>query len=177
VNSRNWALGRTVAVAGGLLVAVSACRAGTLPQAGQAAPAAATTSTVGATAATTAVPVGAGTGGPGSLTVGITSPVTVAGHVDTPVSCETAGRRYVESSTGVVNGATVAESVRVANYTGPGSYPAVITVSLVAADASKYAIDAVPATVEITSAGGSVSFSASTAAGRTLAGSISWACS
>ncbi|WP_232793865.1 hypothetical protein [Pseudofrankia saprophytica] len=128
------------------------------------------------TAGTTA-PAGAGTGGPGSLTVGITSPVSVAGHVNTPVSCEVAGRRYAESATGVVNGATVAESVRVAGYTGPGSYAAVVTVSLVANDASRYAIDAVPATVEITSTGGSVSFSASTYAGRTLAGSINWACS
>jgi hypothetical protein len=92
------------------------------------------------------------------------------------VSCETAGRRYVESATGVVGGATVAEGVRAANYTGPGSYSALVTVSLVGTDAARYAIDAVPATVEITSAGGSVSFSA-TSGGRTLAGAISWACS
>jgi hypothetical protein len=122
-------------------------------------------------------PVGAGTGGAGSLTVGITSPIAVAGHVDTPVSCDIAGRRYAESATGSVGGSTVAESLRVASYTGPGSYSALVTVSLVGPDAARYAVDAVPANVTITSTGGSVSFSASTSAGRTLAGSISWACS
>ncbi|WP_256790019.1 hypothetical protein [Frankia sp. AvcI1] len=70
----------------------------------------------------------------------------------------------------------MSQSVRVIGYNGSGSYPAVITVSVVAPDSGHYAIDAVPATVDITSAGGSMSFSASTTAGPTLAGSISWAC-
>ena len=174
MNSRNRVVGRSVLLLGGLLLLVPGCRVAASP-ASSARVAAASTTVTGATAATPGS-VGTGTGGAGSLTVNITSPVAVAGHVDTPVSCETAGRRYVESATGVVGGATVAEGVRAANYTGPGSYSALVTVSLVGTDAARYAIDAVPATVEITSAGGSVSFSA-TSGGRTLAGAISWACS
>jgi hypothetical protein len=122
-------------------------------------------------------PAGTGTGGPGSLTVDITTPVAVAGHVTTPVSCDATGRRYVESASGTLNGATVSQSVRVAGFDGPGTYPAVVAVSVTAADATPQSVEAVPASVEITSTGGSVSFSASTAAGRTLAGSIVWSCS
>jgi hypothetical protein len=174
VNSRNRVVGRSVLLLGGLLLLVPGCRVAA-SSASSTGVAPASTTVTGATAAAPGS-VGTGTGGAGSLTVNITSPVAVAGHVDTPVSCETAGRRYVESATGVVGGATVAEGVRAANYTGPGSYSALVTVSLVGTDAARYAIDAVPATVEITSAGGSVSFSA-TSGGRTLAGAISWACS
>ncbi|MBL7489310.1 hypothetical protein I6A60_11445 [Frankia sp. AgB1.9] len=172
MNSRNR-LGRSVLLTGGLLLLVPGCRAGAAAvSTADAAPATAPAAVAGSSA-----PVGAGTGGAGSLTLGITSPIAVAGHVDTAVSCQIAGRRYAESATGSVGGSTVAESVRVASYTGPGSYSALVTVSLVGPDAARYAVDAVPATVMITSTGGSVSFSASTSAGRTLAGSISWACS
>ncbi|WP_157472772.1 hypothetical protein [Frankia sp. EAN1pec] len=171
---------------------LTACRAGSASTAGSVpAPATASASAASAgigaetaDAATASEPSessapagGAGVGGPGSLTVDITSPVDVAGHVSTAVSCQSTARRYVESSTATVEGRTVAQGVRVAGYDGPGSYPAVITVSVVAPDSGRYAIDAVPATVEITSAGGSVSFSASTSGGRTLTGSIVWACS
>lgn len=157
----------------------TSCRAGTVSTT---APAPATaTDTTGVANASPAQPStspgGAGAGGPGSLTVDITSPVTVAGHASTAVSCQSTARRYVESSTTTINGRTVSQSVRVTGYNGPGSYPAVITVSVVAPEAGRYAIDAVPATVDITSAGGSVSFSANTTAGHTLAGSIIWACS
>lgn len=162
---------------------LTACRAGSVSTAGSV-PAPAASAGTGAetadavTASESSAPAGgAGVGGPGSLTVDITSPVDVAGHVSTAVSCQSTARRYVESSTATIEGRTVSQGVRVAGYDGPGSYPAAITVSVVAPDSGRYAIDAVPATVEITSAGGSVSFSASTSGGRTLAGSIIWACS
>ncbi|WP_230202768.1 hypothetical protein [Parafrankia discariae] len=173
------------------LLGLTGCRAGAV-SAADSTPAPATSVAAGAEAAGTATagtataaqpaepsvpPGGAGAGGPGSLTVDITSPVDVAGHVSTAVSCQSTARRYVESSTATIEGRTVSQGVRVAGYDGPGSYPAVITVSVVAPDSGRYAIDAVPTTVEITSAGGSVSFSASTSGGRTLAGSIAWACS
>ncbi|MCK9927764.1 hypothetical protein MXD62_11385 [Frankia sp. Mgl5] len=166
---------------------LTACRAGSVSTAGPApATASASAASAGtgvetadaATAAEPSAPAGgAGAGGPGSLTVDITSPVDVAGHVSTAVSCQSTARRYVESSTATIEGRTVSQGVRVAGYDGPGSYPAAITVSVVAPDSGRYTIDAVPATVEITSAGGSVSFSANTSGGRTLAGSIVWACS
>ncbi len=171
---------RVIVLVGALVAAATGCRAGvaavgppaTAGDTTAASPAAITTASSVATA-----PIGAGTGGAGSMTVGLTSPVAVAGHVDTPVSCETAARRYVESAAGSINGVTVTQSVRVAAYTGPGTYSALVTVSVAQADATRYAADAVPATVEVTATGGSLSFSAATDGGRTLAGTISWACS
>ncbi len=136
----------------------------------------ATSATAPVTAPPATVPAGHGTGGPGSLTVSITSPVAVAGHVDTTVTCE-AGRRYAETANGVIRGYTVAETVRVAAYHGPGSYPALVTVSVSSSAEGTYAVDAIATTAAITSTGGSLSFSGQTSAGRTLAGSISWACS
>lgn len=169
--------------AGGLLLASAACRgqvgnatADPPPPAGTNPPAASPQSSA-STAAPEAAPAGAGTGGAGSLSISITSPVTIAGHVSTPVSCQTGARRYVESATGATDGATVTQSVRVAAYSGPGTYPALVTVSVLAADSERYAVEAVPASVTITQTGGSVDFSAATAAGRSLSGSISWACS
>ncbi|WP_322759139.1 hypothetical protein [Frankia sp. Cr2] len=132
--------------------------------------------TAPATAPPATVPAGRGTGGPGSLTVSITSPVAVAGHVDTTVTCE-AGRRYAETANGVIRGYTVAETVRVAAYHGPGSYPALVTVSVSSSAEGTYAVEAIATTAAITSTGGSLSFSGQTSAGRTLAGSISWSCS
>ncbi len=151
-----------------------------------------TSSSVTATVPVTTVPVatvpvatapatggtsaGRGVGGPGSLTVSITSPITVAGHVDTTVSCDT-GRRYVESASGVIHGYTVTATVRIAAYHGAGSYPAVVTVSVGSSTDGPYAVEAIATTATITSSGGSLSFTGQTSAGRTLAGSISWSCS
>ncbi len=146
-----------------------------------------TSSSVTATVPVATVPVatapatggtsaGRGVGGPGSLTVSITSPITVAGHVDTTVSCDT-GRRYVESASGVIHGYTVTATVRIAAYHGAGSYPAVVTVSVGSSTDGPYAVEAIATTATITSSGGSLSFTGQTSAGRTLAGSISWSCS
>ncbi|CAO5238523.1 hypothetical protein [Frankia sp. AgKG'84/4] len=121
-------------------------------------------------------PVGTGAGGPGSLTVAITAPVAVAGHVNTEVSCQTHGARYVATAGGSIQGYTVNDVVRVAGYHGPGSYPALVTMSITGPQAND-AVSAVPATAEITAAGGNISFSAATDTGRTLAGTIAWACS
>ncbi|WP_018637950.1 hypothetical protein [Parafrankia elaeagni] len=170
---------------GGLLLASAACRGQVGDTTADQPPPAASTqssaSAASADAASAAEPeaaqAGAGTGGAGSLSISITSPVTIAGHVSTPVSCQTGARRYVESATGTTGGATVTQSVRVAAYSGPGAYSALVTVSVLAADSERYAVEAVPASVTITQTGGSVDFSAATAAGRSLSGSISWACS
>jgi hypothetical protein len=175
VNTQSRVGVRWAVLAGVVLVTATACRAGVGP-----APSVVATGSgpvASASAAAVTAPVGAGTGGAGSMTVSITSPVAVAGHVDTAVSCQVAGRRYAESAAGAVGAATVAQSVRIAAYTGPGTYSALVTVSVAGTDSSPYAVDAVPATVEVTTAGGSLSFNANTASGNTLAGSISWACS
>jgi hypothetical protein len=128
-------------------------------------------------AAASAPPVGRGFGGPGSLTVAITSPVTVSGHIDTPVSCAVTGARYTASAGGTVRGYAVSDVVRVVGYHGPATYSALVTVSVTAPDSTHDVATGVPATALITDTGGEVSFSATTSGGRTLAGSIGWACS
>ncbi|MGF7239418.1 MAG: hypothetical protein ACQSGP_31345 [Frankia sp.] len=135
------------------------------------------TSAATPTAAASIPPVGQGSGGPGSLTVAITSPVTVSGHIDTPVSCAITGARYTASASGTVHNYAVSDVVRVAGYHGPGTYPALVTVSVTAPDNIHYVATGVRTTAQITDTGGAVSFSATTSGGRTLAGSIGWACS
>ncbi len=133
-------------------------------------------SAVTPTAAASTPPVGRGSGGQGSLTVAITSPVAVSGHVDTPVSCATTGVRYTASAASSVHNYAVSEVVRVAGYHGPATYPALVTVSVTAPDNIHYVATGVPTTAQITDTGGDVSFSATTSGGRTLAGSIVWDC-
>ncbi len=173
-------------LAGMAVLPLSACQPGART-AGTAVSAATTQASSTSPSVTAAAPVatapatggtsaGRGVGGPGSLTVSITSPITVAGHVDTTVSCDT-GRRYVESASGVIHGYTVTATVRIAAYHGAGSYPAVVTVSVGSSTDGPYAVEAIATTATITSSGGSLSFTGQTAAGRTLAGSISWSCS
>lgn len=191
-------------VAGAALLPVAACQAeaptvnalaatatvvdqptavGTAP-ATPSAPSADATPVIAQTSSAAATPVatpsadraGRGTGGPGSLTVAITSPVAVAGHVSAEVSCQTVGTRYLATASGSIQGYTVDDAVRVAGYHGPGSYPALVTLSVTGPQAHD-AVSAVPATVEITTTGGDISFSATSDTGRTLAGSIAWACS
>ncbi|MBL7491451.1 hypothetical protein I6A60_25285 [Frankia sp. AgB1.9] len=123
------------------------------------------------------IPAGRGTGGPGSETITITSPVAVAGHVDTTVTCGVSGNHYTASASAVVQGYTVTETVVAANYHAPGTYTILVTVSLTIPGEGRYVITAVPASAQITDTGGSVSFSATSDGGRTLAGSIAWACS
>ncbi|MCK9897739.1 hypothetical protein [Frankia sp. AgB32] len=106
----------------------------------------------------------------------ITSPVTLSGHVDTTVTCETPGARYVASASGSLQGYQISESVRVSAYRGPGTYHALVAVSVLG-PSSQDVVTAVPTDAQISASGGSVVFSASTSGGRTLAGSISWACS
>jgi hypothetical protein len=108
--------------------------------------------------------------------VAITSPVAVSGHVDTAVSCQREGARYVASASGSIHGYAVSEVARIAGHHGPGSYRALLTVSVTGPDAH-YGVSSVPATAQVTDTGGTVSFSAATDGGRTLAGSIAWACS
>ncbi|OHV60699.1 hypothetical protein BCD48_40695 [Pseudofrankia sp. BMG5.36] len=130
------------------------------------------------TATTSPVPTfpgGKGAGGPGSESVVITSPVSVSGHIDSGVSCQTAGAHYVASASGTVHGYSISNTVVVTGYHGAGTYPALVTFSVAVPD-THYAVNAVPTTVQITDSGGEVSFSATTDGGRTLAGSIVWAC-
>jgi hypothetical protein len=93
------------------------------------------------------------------------------------VACAT-GLAYRASVSGaVIDVNQFSASVVVAGYHGPGTYPAVMAVTLRQASGlvtTVAGVSRVPAV--ITAAGGSFSVSATGSAGRTFTGSLSWVC-
>ncbi len=121
---------------------------------------------------------GSGAGGAGSLTVAVTEPVALSGHVDDTVTCTT-GREYraVVAPT-VIAGDTVSLQVLVSGYTGAGSYSAIVTASITPTGSAATSVAGLPGIpVSLTSTGGSVDLSATGSGGHTIAGSFGWACS
>lgn len=167
---------RTLALTAAALLLVTGAATGCAARgaaAGLQAPASASTPRPSPTA------VGTGTGAAGSLTVDLSQPVAISGHVNTTVTCTTASRRYtVEVAATSIQGVDVAATVRVAAYTGPGQYSSsalTVTVDQPDGTVTTLALPAVPVTV--TAAGGSISFTGTGANGRSVAGSLEWACS
>jgi hypothetical protein len=114
---------------------------------------------------------------PGSLSVSITSPVTLSGTDEVPVSCATGVGYHAEATSAVIHGDQVSYTVAIARYRGPGSYPAVVAVTLrqsTGVVTTLAGVSQVPA--EITADGGSFSVSATSAEGRTFTGSLTWTC-
>jgi hypothetical protein len=123
-------------------------------------------------------PVGTGKGGAGSLTVSFTKPVTVSGHVDTTVTCTTAGRTYSASgSSPLVAGYTVSFSVKVFPYHGPDSYPAAVVSLTLDGPTGKVGAASVPSPTTVTASGGSFTVDTTSDDGRELSASLEWACS
>jgi hypothetical protein len=126
----------------------------------------------------TALPFASGKGGAGSLTLTVTKPVTLSGHVDTTVSCVTAGRTYTASAdSAVVAGYRVAFAVRVTPYRGPATYPAAIVSLRLDGPTGTIASGEVPAPVTVTSSGGAFTLDTTTDTGKALSASVEWACS
>ena len=115
--------------------------------------------------------------GSGSVSISVTAPVAVSGSVQVPVSC-VAGLAYRASVTSaVLQGNQLSFSVAVPRYHGPGSYPAVVGVTLREASGVVTTVAGLPRIpAVITSTGGSFSVSATGSGGRTLSGSLSWTC-
>ena len=113
----------------------------------------------------------------GSVSASISSPVTDSGTVAVPVSCESGLVYRAVVTSAVVHGDQVSFGVVIAGYHGPGSYPAVVDVTLHQAAGVVTAVAGVsriPAV--ITSTGGSFAVSATGSGGRTLTSSLSWTC-
>jgi len=113
----------------------------------------------------------------GSLSVSVTSPVTLSGTASVPVSCVTGLSYRAEVSTAVIHGDQVTYTVAVARYRGPGSYPAVVAVTLrqsTGVVTTVAGVSRVPVT--ISPDGGSFSVSATGSEGRTFTGSLTWTC-
>jgi hypothetical protein len=113
----------------------------------------------------------------GALSVAVTSPVTLSGTAYVPVTCVTGLAYRAQVSSAVIHGDQVSYTVAIARYRGPGSYPAVVAVTLRQASGmvtTLAGVSRVPAM--ITSAGGSFSVSATSSEGRTFTGSLTWTC-
>ncbi|MBI3686722.1 MAG: hypothetical protein HY241_05160 [Actinobacteria bacterium] len=119
---------------------------------------------------------GQGEGGPGSITLSVTSPRAVSGHVDTPVTCTT-GRIYRASGTGAIAGYTVRVAATAMRYSGPASYQTTLSGSVLAPDGEEFALVGVRTTAAITADGGSAPFTVTGKRGHTMSGTISWSCS
>jgi hypothetical protein len=140
---------------------------------------AAASAAASASRSATARPAGTGVGGAGSLTLDLTSPVRLTGHVNTKVTCSTASRTYRASgSSASVAGYRVDFGVTVKPYRGPGDYPAsTVTLKL---DGPSGTVDSgsVLAPVTITDSGRRGHFTLDvTVDGRRFAGTLAWACS
>jgi hypothetical protein len=115
--------------------------------------------------------------GPGAISVSITSPVTLSGSVSAPVSCRAGLAYWASVSSAVIHGDQLTYSVAISHYRGPGSYPAVVAVTLrqsTGAVTTLAGVARVPAV--ITATGGSFSVSATSSEGRTFTGSLNWTC-
>jgi hypothetical protein len=156
----------------GTVVAVSAT--GSTPTAAAASADAATSAAAPEPAASTATTAPSSHG---SVSASISSPVTDTGTVTVPVSCVSGLTYRATVTSAVVHGDQVSFSVAIPRYRGPGSYPAVVGVTLHQASGVVTAVagvSQVPAV--ITSTGGSFSVSATGSSGRTFTGSLSWTC-
>jgi hypothetical protein len=119
--------------------------------------------------------VGTGSGGAGSLTLAITSPLAVAGHVNTDVACAVSARTYHASvASAEIQGYSVTMSVRIVGHAGPGSWSGTLSGTITEGGVTyPLALPAVPVTT--TASGGSLHLSV-TESGHTLSGEVDWAC-
>lgn len=156
-----------------LAAALSGCKG----QLAASAPGAATAASVPASSAVSAPAATTQAPGTGRLSVSVTSPVTLSGSTAVPVSCATGPGYRAQVSSAVIHGDQVSYTVVIARYRGPGSYPAVVAVTLrqsTGVVTTVAGVSRVPAS--ISSAGGSFSVSATGSGGRTFTGSLTWTC-
>jgi hypothetical protein len=159
----------------GTVVAVSPT--GSSPAAVTASAAVGASADAATSAAATQPAAATASSGQGSVTASISSPVIDSGTVAVPVSCVSGLAYRAKVTSAVVHGDQVSFSVAIPGYRGPGSYAAVVGVTLHQASGVVTAVagvSRVPAV--ITSTGGSFSVSATGSGGRTLTSSLSWTC-
>ncbi len=118
-----------------------------------------------------------GQGGPGTVTVALTSPIALAGNVATPVACTISGRLYEATiASATIAGQSLGVDVKASPYNGPGSYLAITKVTLTL-NGTTTTLGPLPLPTTITETGGTVTVSGATSSGVTIAGSVAWACS
>lgn len=177
-----------VAVPLASLISLTACRGVVVaasPGTGTAgaATALATSSTVASTAPAAAPATAAGSGAaaapaPGTVAVSMTSPVSENWTADAKVACAQTAVLYLASADNTeIAGYNHSFAVRVAPYRGPGSYHALVTLTVTGPQGGIASVSGVPAEpVTITSTGGTFTIDQAGSDGQTLDATVTWTC-
>ena len=176
-----------VAVPLASLISLTACRGVVVaasPGTGGTVTALATSSTVvspasGAAPTTVAASSGvAVTPAPGRVAFSMTSPVSENWTADAQVTCARTAVLYLASADNTeVAGYNHSFAVRVAPYRGPGSYPALVTLTVIGPQGGIASVSGVPAEpVTVTSTGGTFTIDQTGNDGKTLDATVTWTC-
>ena len=175
-----------VAVPLASLISLTACRgvvvAASAP-AGGTATALATSSTAASSAsaaapATAAASSGGATPAAGTVAVSMTSPVSENWTAGAKVSCAQTAVLYLASADNTeIAGYNHSFAVRVAPYRGPGTYHALVTLTVTGPQGGIASVSGVPdEPVTITSTGGTFTIDQTGSDGKTLGATVTWTC-
>jgi hypothetical protein len=175
-----------VAVPLASLISLTACRGVVVaasPGTGGTATALATSGTV-ASPASTAAPASAANSGaaatpaPGSVVISMTSPQSKTWTANAAVTCARTAVLYLASADGSDDaGYNESLAVRAAPYRGPGSYHALVTLTVTGPQGGIASASGVPAEpVTITSTGGTFTIDQTGNDGKTLDATVTWTC-
>ena len=108
----------------------------------------------------------------------MTSPVSQTWTADGAVTCARTALLYLASADGSNNaGYNESLAARVAPFRGPGTYPALVTLTVTGPQGGIASVSGVPASAAtITSTGGTFTIDRTGADGRTLDATVSWTC-
>jgi hypothetical protein len=179
-----------VAVPLASLISLTACRGVVVaasPGTGGTATALATSGTVASPASTasTAAPASAAansgaaaTPAPGSVVISMTSPQSKTWTANAAVTCARTAVLYLASADGSDDaGYNESLAVRAAPYRGPGSYHALVTLTVTGPQGGIASVSGVPAEpVAITSTGGTFTIDQTGNDGKTLDATVTWTC-
>ena len=122
---------------------------------------------------------GAGaTPAPGSVVISMTSPQSKTWTANAAVTCARTAVLYLASADGSDDaGYNESLAVRVAPYRGPGSYHALVTLTVTGPEGGIASVSGVPAElVTITSTGGTFTIDQTGNDGKTLDATVTWTC-
>jgi len=165
------------------LLSLTACRGvvvAAAPPSASATTAATSSSLASAAPAASVSPatVSPATPAPGELIVSMTSPVSQTWTADGAVTCARTALLYLASADGSNNaGYNESLAARVAPFRGPGTYPALVTLTVTGPQGGIASVSGVPASAAtITSTGGTFTIDRTGEDGRTLDATVSWTC-
>ena len=120
----------------------------------------------------------AATPAPGSVVISMTSPQSKTWTANAAVTCARTAVLYLASADGSDDaGYNESLAVRVAPYRGPGSYHALITLTVTGPQGGIASVSGVPAEpVTITSTGGTFTIDQTGNDGKTLDATVTWTC-